>query len=326
MAHIKRLLQLISALCMLFVMATPTFAESYPDIDTTKTGSITITYAGEGAEFKLYHIADVSSNATFSLRDEYASYTEDNFNYSDEEWLKLAEELSEAMEGVTADVEGLVITDGTVTASDLALGLYLMVGRSVTIDKRTYHPLPTFVMVPAYIDDEWNYEVSAEPKQWTETISEPGEEVDYKVIKKWEKDTEDVRPTSVTVRIYRNTEVYKTVILDASNEWCYTWSDDDSNVTYSVTEVDIPEGYSLAVTGNETEFILTNVYQKPTPTPGTSTEGCPECVVPSPKPQGFWIVNTGDDTNIGLFAGVLAGSVTAAVIVLFLLSRTQRKD
>ena len=81
---------------------------------------------------------------------------------------------------------------------------------------------------------------------------------DVEVIKEWKEDTLDVRPQSITVRLYAdNVEKYSQVIT-ANNDWKYTWSNldkynsDGSLIVYTITE-DKVDNYYTVINGYKIE-------------------------------------------------------------------------
>lgn len=278
MRQIRRTIRLISILFALFVMASTVYASSeYPPIDKNQTGNLTIIYEGEGAVFQLYRIADVSESAEFILNPEYAAYSPDPISslaLTEQGWSDLAEALGTSLRNDQKSAEYTVtIQNGKANLSGIPLGLYLLLGDPVTRDNVTYHPIPTFIMVPEWGDGQWLYAFEAEPKKWKETIPSPepsSKPISYSVRKEWKGDNSSIRPREITAAIYQGDHQVKTVVLNESNNWCYTWSDAEGGEPYSVRELNIPDHYSLVMTGTDTEFVLLNVYQgKPPYSPGT---------------------------------------------------------
>ena len=143
-------------------------------------------------------------------------------------------------------------------------------------------------------DDNWTYSFTDLPKyangqEITYTVSEltvPGYtttiddnynitnsytsgETSASVTKIWDDaDNQDgIRPESITVALLANgTPTNKTVTLTAANNWTQTITGlpekaDGEYITYTWTEVNVPEGYSLTGTSkNETVTTLTNTH------------------------------------------------------------------
>ena len=94
------------------------------------------------------------------------------------------------------------------------------------------------------------------------------------VTKAWDdaNDQDGVRPDAVTVQLYANGTAVagKTLTLSADNQWTGTFKDLPVNATgkpiaYTVQELDVPEGYTVATTGDASQgFTLTNSHQTET--------------------------------------------------------------
>ena len=88
------------------------------------------------------------------------------------------------------------------------------------------------------------------------------------VTKVWADNGYPDRPTSVTVQLLCGGEAYgEPVILNADNNWRHTWTGLNEDLTWTLAEIDVPEGYTSTVTQNGFDFILTNAmdYEPPVP-------------------------------------------------------------
>ena len=115
--------------------------------------------------------------------------------------------------------------------------------------------------VPGYtttIDDNYNITNSYTPGETSASVTKIWDDADNQDGK---------RPESITVALLANgTPTNKTVTLTAANNWTQTITGlqekaDGEYITYTWTEVDVPEGYSLTRTSkNETVTTLTNTH------------------------------------------------------------------
>ena len=115
--------------------------------------------------------------------------------------------------------------------------------------------------VPGYtttIDDNYNITNSYTPGQTSASVTKIWDDADNQDGK---------RPESITVALLANgTPTNKTVTLTAANNWTQTITGlqekaDGEYITYTWTEVNVPEGYSLTGTSkNETVTTLTNTH------------------------------------------------------------------
>ncbi len=93
------------------------------------------------------------------------------------------------------------------------------------------------------------------------------------VTKAWDdaNDQDGIRPDSVKVQLYADGEPSgDPVELSADNQWTHTWTglflkDGGRQVSYTVREVDVPDGYTASVSGDATAgFTVTNVHEPET--------------------------------------------------------------
>ncbi|HJE18919.1 MAG TPA: Cna B-type domain-containing protein [Aliicoccus persicus] len=89
------------------------------------------------------------------------------------------------------------------------------------------------------------------------------------VTKGWNdaNNQDNIRPDSIEVQLTADGEsIEDVVVLNADNNWTYTWSGLDLNadgvaIDYSVEEVDVPEGYTSSINdSNHGNIIITNSY------------------------------------------------------------------
>jgi len=118
------------------------------------------------------------------------------------------------------------------------------------------------------------------------------------VIKVWDDDNNSDRPASVSVQLYNGETAYgEAVILNAENGWTYTWNGLDDDGNWTVAEVEVPDGYSSAVTVAGTTFTVTNTYDE--------TEY--EEILDEDVPLGD-IPETGDASAIWMAMSALSGA------------------
>ena len=115
--------------------------------------------------------------------------------------------------------------------------------------------------VPGYtttIDDNYNITNSYTPGETSASVTKIWDDADNQ---------DGIRPESITVALLANgTPTNKTVTLTAANNWTQTITGlpekaDGEYITYTWTEVNVPEGYSLTGTSkNEKVTTLTNTH------------------------------------------------------------------
>ena len=110
------------------------------------------------------------------------------------------------------------------------------------------------------------YEVSYSEDTLTITNTHEIETKDITVTKVWDDaDNESgKRPDKVIVILLANGKDYDTIELSETNNWTHTFEgvpvndEDHKEITYSVTEEDVPEGYEVAYEETEDGFIVHN--------------------------------------------------------------------
>lgn len=148
----------------------------------------------------------------------------------------------------------------------------------------------------------------------------PTEKTKVKVTKVWDdgNNADGKRPDAITVHLYKNGQVIRTVTLNQANGWTWTFEDlekfeDGKEITYTISE-DPVEGYTTNLTGSAAEgFTLTNSKKPETP---------PETHEPPKTPHGH-NPNTGDAGHIVLYAGLVLLSAACLGKLYF---RTKREE
>lgn len=226
------------------------------DVDLEKTGSISITLkAGDtavtGAELTIYQIAELKVNANDDLNFEYTKA----FKGFEGSFYNM--ENSETIEGLSDYIKSNNITGmsvktdkaGLAVFKNLPLGLYFAMQTSSAegFTKCT----PFVVSIPTEENNSLIYNVDATPKTNVEKL------VDITVKKVWNNGKLS-RPDSVTIQLFNGNNLVDTVTLNDKNNWTYTWEKQLQSDGYSVTEKDIPDGYTATYSWEGYDFTVTN--------------------------------------------------------------------
>ncbi len=162
----------VLAAVLVFGTCLTAFADNAgtPNLDLSETGSISVSLYSEEAEayvtdgaLTIYRVADLyldDGNEAFTYTDAFAGCDE---SLEDVTAPLLADKLAAYVEdnGITGVAEN-ISEDGSVTFSNLALGLYLIMQ---TTDSTGYYAVePFLVTVPQDVDGVWVYNVNAGPK------------------------------------------------------------------------------------------------------------------------------------------------------------------
>ena len=163
----------------------------------------------------------------------------------------------------------------------------------------------------------------------------PGDnDVDISVSKVWKDDDSDLRPDSISVQLYRGGKAYgDEVTLSEDNDWRYTWRDLNDGYTWSVEEVDVPDGYVSKTTRMGNRWVITNTLEgTEIEDPETPTTDLPDTDVPTSGDTGTDLQNpdvpradapkTGDAT----WLWAMAAAVSGMGLVWLTISGKKRKE
>lgn len=222
-------------------------------VSAVNTGSLTLSYGQDGAEFNIYRVA-VLSNGAYELTGAFAEYPVD---LSAADWTDTAVTLEAyaQLDSIAPDGTGS-ISGGNVTFAGLEEGLYLVVGEDTTSDEYRFIPASFLVYVEGDVTSVVKYEEI--PIEIT-TVS-------LEVEKVWSGDTKAVRPSSVTVQLLQDGEIYDTQKLSGSDGWSYTWDGLDASADWQIAEIGVAENYTVSISRSSNSFTVTNTYQTETST------------------------------------------------------------
>ena len=272
---------LLALLCLAALL--PARASAAGVIDTDRDVRLTIEYRHDGepvpsVPFDLYYAASVDADANFTLAGDFADYPVSLEKLTAAERKALAETLAAYVDrdGLTPLDSRKTDTQGMLTFPNrqerLVPGLYLVVGRRLVTDRYTYTTEPFLIALPNLENDTWLYDVTASPKH-TRTENPPvppDDKDDWRVIKIWQDDVEELRPDEVVVELLKDGTVYDTVLLNAKINSRHTWKSlqkyhaDGSAIEWRVTELRLKrETLRISRVGNT--FLVVNTYKPQSP-------------------------------------------------------------
>ncbi len=235
---------------------------------TLPKGSISIVCPVEGMELSLYRVADYDEDGSFTLTGNFAKYAVSLKQDNQEGWQGAAYTLSDCAgrDNIRADAAGKAGSDGTVCFTDLTRGLYLVRGQQTESQDGgktvLYTPQVALIALPDAAPGTDPYQVTGVLKYEKKELQTETKRKLH-VLKVWKQDTEKSRPASIEVELLRtdangNTTVADRQILKKDNQWAYTWEDLSAQAQWSVTEKEVPAGYTESTGREGNTVILTN--------------------------------------------------------------------
>lgn len=260
----------IVTLCLLMLLGSLSVCAA--QIDTSHPCSLTLTYAkGDvifpGLKIHLYRIAEMENVGAFQKVSPFDGYPIELLNVTSQtEWNEIAATLRGYVQadGIVPYRTQTTDQEGRAVFSNIETGLYLVSGAEKEIGDTLYTFYDFMITLPGAQDDTITYDVAARPKS---EQSEPTEqEKEYTILKLWKDDgNSHRRPTSVTVDILKDGALAETVVLDAANDWTYTFTCPDGKGRWSAVERNVPAGYTVKVTERDTAFVIVNAWSEPGP-------------------------------------------------------------
>lgn len=286
---------LVSVLVLLMLLPVQVLAAG--NIDFNHDVSLTISYyEGEtplvGVRFDIYLVATVDEYGKLTSTKDFEQFDVNIRANNDDAWRALASTLEGYVlknditptDSGETDEQGILVFPNH--QESLQPGLYLVLGQRHIQGGCIYEASPFLLMLPGQDKEagEWVYDVTAEPKHDSEPVPEVPETVTRKVLKVWKDEGhEKERPQEITVQLLQDGRVFDTVILNADNNWRYTWTDLDSDHKWTLVENEV-EDYTAIVTQEGITFVVTNTYDEDVPEPPVPPSN-PEKPTPPGLPQ-----------------------------------------
>lgn len=231
-------------------------------VDFDRKGSLCITLRDneddtqivQGADLTLYQVGTAAKEKGTLTFEPAAQFAGAGFSFANLRRSGLASDLwTYAQNQNIAGTEQTTGEDGTVYFEDLELGLYLVVQTGIASG---YYAIdPFLVSIPMTEQNEWNYDIEADPK----VQPAPQKLENLSVRKVWEDKNSKNRPTSIEIQLLKDKDqVVETVQLNQSNAWSYTWKNLASEYSWTVRENNVPKGYSVSYRKSGDEVIVTN--------------------------------------------------------------------
>ncbi|MFI3173187.1 MAG: Cna B-type domain-containing protein [Eubacteriales bacterium] len=296
---------LLTCLCVISTFTLTVFAtDSSPDIiDESTSNTIVIDYIYnddplDDVNFKLYQIAAGTEIDQYEVLDTYDELAIDLEElYSESYWIELRNELEHFIDYQNLTPDQIFVTDGLgeYKVDDLEAGLYYIEAEPCVEDSVVYFSEPILIAVGYYDDGEemWLHHFTLQPKIEMMSLDDAKH---ITVEKIWVDVVSSLLiPESIEVALYRDGEVYDTVVLNEENDWYYVWYDMDPSATWTVCELTELEDYEVSYDRSCCDFQIINTYV------GSWEEELPQ---------------TGSDANvIPVYAGIGIGLIAFGILI-----------
>lgn len=275
---------------VLLVMSLPLKASARGLIDLSVPGDLSLTYRCEevegssnvvaisGAPISIYKVADISANGEYTLiapYDNISSFpvTDINKIRTQDTWKEVSASIAGYIYMNNVSPSYTVKTDenGLAHFTGIELGLYFVGNVTRQMDDCIYSFSSFLISVPGVDEnDEWInpvYDVIGLVK--CSRVYLPHVET-YELLKIWnDAGYENYRPTSITVIIYCDGNMFSEVTLGADNNWRYSWTYEEGHEWTFAEVINGRLKYTNTITKSGTTFRLTNTYNPPETPPET---------------------------------------------------------
>lgn len=272
----KRFLPLLCVIAVCFALLCPIAAQAVTPLEPDREASLTLRYEKEGVAFPdlqvcLYRVANAFPEGIFRLIPPYSGYPIHIHDISDQgQWKYIASTLCACItaDQLPPDRETVTDAEGVARFTQLKTGLYLVREAMAENNTGIYYFDAFMVYLPTPQPEGYVYDVQAKPKCTAVTPK-----TRYSVNKLWQDGDFEGRPTQVLVDIFENGTFRETQVLNASNNWSYSWYvSGQTPGIWTVAEQSVPEGYRVAIqeSGGVFSIINTRPTQPEPPKTGDS--------------------------------------------------------
>lgn len=241
-------------LCMLcLVQGMPAKAECVPF--ERETGSVEIVLEDEGERipdiaFELYRTTETALDGTELCCTVLPNFKDCGIDVCDVRADHTAEHLA-----AFADYHGLIpdakseSSSGSVRFENLPTGIYLAIPRGSCAAKTA----PFMILLPTKDENGiWLFDIRILPKLL------PDESCGELTVEKQWKDDAETRPDHVTVWLMKNGIKADEAVLNEASAWKHQWKNLDRHAYWFVTEVDVPNGYTVQYHTEKERTVITN--------------------------------------------------------------------
>lgn len=246
------LLKLVAAVLSI----TLVFCSAFPIYAMEETGSVSVSLKEDGkgipdAGVTLYKVASAKKlldGFGLAFTEKFSNFNGKTQDIGNDSFASAAADY--VHENGLTGVENKTDSNGSAFFGNLDLGVYLAL-QSESVDGYTDFA-PFIITVPVEENGDYVYNVQAEPKTDIMHL------VDISVHKVWNDDQSASRPNSVEIALYKDNDIVDTAVLNNENNWQFTWKNYPKNDSYSVKEINVPNGYTVTYSKTDFDFTVTN--------------------------------------------------------------------
>ena len=283
--------------------------------------ALTISYVYPDVGFNIYRVAE-EVNGKYQFTKDFEGCDADlDVKYNSERGALISALSAHVkINEIAPTAAGRTVGTGKLTFDGLMNGIYLILGERSEDSSQYHFPAESLATLTGDLTVEIKHDDIDKPVI-------PPFFTFVTVTKTWDVPEGTEIPNSVTVNLLRDGEMYDTIELDESNNWTYIWSKLAPGHDWSITEADVPDGYTSSIERIGTTFRITNTMTtdtstddtKHTETTGPSDDmSRPDTDETSPdmKPDDQKPPKTGDNITLPVLIFVLSAALTATMAVI----------
>ena len=257
--RVKNIIFMLAFVAALAGMVTKVPVLAAEKADETK-GSISLICPAKGMEISLYRVADYEDS--FTLTGKFQNYQVSLDQKDQDGWKGAARALEDYIgrDGLKADIVKKSGNDKIAYFENLSRGLYLATGQTIEVQEKgktmVYIPNASLIVLPD-VREEDPYHISPKLKYDDKEKSEDSQ-TKLRALKIWKKDQKEKRPTSVTVELLRKDANGKVTVVDSQ-----IWENLSSQASWSVSEKEVPSGYTVSIRQQGSTVMVTNTAKNP---------------------------------------------------------------
>ena len=201
--HINKIIAIFIAMLMMVNIA-PKMLYAEEKVDMNQKCTLEIKYEAIDAQLRLYRIAEIDEDASFTLTEAYQDYRVALDD--DAEAAALALESYINRDQKVPEAYAQTDENGVVRFENLETGIYLLLSNRVEKDRFCYEPLPVMVSLPSKSVEmsQYQYDVVINMKYTKMNIEDLPETIDMKVMKSWVGGSAQNQPKSIVATLLKD--------------------------------------------------------------------------------------------------------------------------